>query len=511
MCGGLLLLSSEACSYFSERLTAIINMEEKLKKLKSVTSVAFAILCITLAYLVSSAIKTENEDKPQVIPKETERTTQIRQQVDREIDGLADTLVAINDWMCQNPEPGFLEFKSAEKLCDELKKHGFVIEMGVPNLPEDFDRLKVVGGFPEGYSGPAGIPTAFKAKFEGKEERPVIGIAVEYDALRGDPPFHGCQHNMQGPVGIGAAIALAKVMKTKDIPGSVWVIGCPAEEVGPPTKAIMAKTGYFDGVDFMFRSHGTARETLRFPGGFAARHISQMKYTFHGKSAHAQNAWQGRSALDAVLLLFHSMDMMREHSEPQFRFHGIISDGGVAPNIVPQKASATIWIRHLIDETPVGNMSPKKAMTMMEAKVKELDDMARGAAMATGTTVDIDHYGEYRPGIAVGVLNDIVFQYAVDYGGVKIGERAIPRHWEETGFGTIVVPGAWVGIGTEGIPEVSGHSKESADITISPAGHKSLILTAKVMAAAALRLLLDLDLRQKAKAEHTAWVEKYNQ
>jgi hypothetical protein len=155
-------------------------------------------------------------------------------------------------------------------------------------------------------------------------------------------------------------------------------------------------------------------------------------------------------------------------------------------------------------------MSPKKAMGMMETKVKELDDMARGAAMATGTTVDIDHYGEYRPGIAVGVLNDIVFQYAVDYGGVKIGKRAIPRHWEETGFGTIVVPGAWVGIGTEGIPEVAGHSKESADITISPAGHKSLILTAKVMAATALRLLLDPDLRQKAKAEHTAWVAKYN-
>jgi amidohydrolase len=473
--------------------------------------VAFVILSVINASMASRAADIDSKDKPQVIPKETKKIAQVRQLVDGEIDILADTLVAINDWMCQNPEPGFLEFKSAEKLCDELKKHGFVIEMGVPNLPEDFDRLKVVGGFPEDYSGPPGIPTAFKAKFEGKIDQPVIGIAVEYDALRGDPPFHGCQHNMQGPVGIGAAIALAKVMKAKNIPGSVWVIGCPAEEVGPPTKAVMAKTGYFDGLDFMFRSHGTARETLRLPGGFAARHISQMKYTFHGKSAHAQRAWQGRSALDAVLLLFHSMDMMREHSEPQFRFHGIISDGGEAPNIVPQKASAMIWIRHIIDETPTGQMSPKKAMEMMKAKVKELDDMARGAAMATGTTVDIDHYGEYRPGIAVGTLNDIVFQYAVDYGGIKIGKRAVPRNWEETGFGTIAVPGAWVGIGTEDIPEVAGHSKESADITISPAGHKSLILTSKVMAAAALRLFMDPDLRQIAKAEHTSWVEKYNQ
>ena len=96
-----------------------------------------------------------------------------------------------------------------------------------------------------------------------------------------------------------------------------------------------------------------------------------MKYTFHGKSAHAQSPWQGRSALDAVFLLFHSVDLMREHSEPQFRFHGIVSDGGVAPNIVPEMASATIWVRHLIDTTPVGAVSPRQAREMIEAIVQE--------------------------------------------------------------------------------------------------------------------------------------------
>ncbi len=328
--------------------------------------------------------------------------------------------------------------------------------------------------------------------------------------MRGNPPFHGCQHNMQGPVGIGTATALAKVMEKNNIPGSVWVIGTPAEEVGPPAKAAMAKTGYLQGIDFMFRSHGTARETLRFPGGFSARHIRQMKYTFQGKPAHAQRAWQGRSALDAVLLLFHAMDMVREHSEPQFRFHGIVSDGGAAPNIVPQMASATIWIRHLLDETPVGSLSPKKAREMIEDKVAALDNMAKAAALATGTKVDIEHYGQYNPGIAVGVLNDIVFQYAVDYGGVNIGKRAVPRHWEETGFATLVVPGAHVSIGTEGIPKVAGHSQENADLTVSPEGHKSLILTAKVMGAAALRIVMDKKLRDRAKAEHAMWLEKYN-
>jgi len=451
-----------------------------------------------------------SKEKPQVIPKETKKIVALRKALDAEIDGLSARMIEMNDWMYHNPEPGFLEFEAAKMLTNELKKNGFEVEMGVPGLPDNFDRLKVIGGFPVDYSGPPSIPTAFKAKYKGKSEHPIIGVTVEYDALRGDPPFHGCQHNMQGPTGIGAAIALAKIMEKNKIPGSVWVIGAPAEEVGPPAKAAMAQAGYLDDIDFMFRSHGTARETLRFPGGFSARHIRQMKYTFHGKSAHAQQPWQGRSALDAVLLLFYAVDMMREHSEPQFRFHGIVSDGGQAPNIVPQEASALMWIRHLMDETPVGAVSPKKARGMIEKKVEALDNMAKAAALATETTVDIDQYGEYQPGIAVGILNDIVFQYGVEYKGVDIGKRAVPRHWEETGFATLVVPGAHVSIGTEGIPDVAGHSQENADITISEAGHKSLILTAKVMAAAGLRLLLDPKLRDKAKAEHASWLEKYN-
>lgn len=476
---------------------------------RNVRATMFALLIMTLSFSVVLN-PAPLEQKTQVIPRETRKITTLRKIVDSEIDALSARLIEINDWMYHNPEPGFLEFKASKMLIDELKKHGFEVETGVPDLDPNFDKLKIIGGFPADYSGPSGLPTAFKAKYKGKNEHPVIGFAVEYDALRGNPPFHGCQHNMQGPVGIGAAIALAKAMEKNNIPGSVWVIGTPAEEVGPPAKAAMAKTGYLEGIDFMFRSHGTARETLRFPGGFSARHIRQMKYTFQGKPAHAQRAWQGRSALDAVLLLFHAMDMVREHSEPQFRFHGIVSDGGAAPNIVPQMASATIWIRHLIDETPIGSLSPMKAREMIEDKVTALDNMAKAAALATGTSVDIDHYGQYNPGIAVGVLNDIVFQYAVDYGGVNIGKRAVPRHWEETGFATLVVPGAHVSIGTEGIPKVAGHSQENADLTVSPEGHKSLILTAKVMGASALRLVMDKKLRDKAKAEHAMWLEKYN-
>lgn len=468
------------------------------------------IAAIFVSVISGNMFSVFSQEKLQVLPPETSQITSLRKAVDARIEQLKPRLIEMCDWMYHNPEPGFLEFEAAKMLTDELKKHDFTVEMGVPGLDEEFDRLKIIGGLPEDYSGPPGIPTAFKAKYKGKSEQPVIGIVVEYDALRGNPPFHGCQHNMQGPVGIGAAIALAEVMDENNIPGSIWVIGAPAEEVGPPTKAVQAKTGYYDGVDFMFRSHGTERSTIRYSGGFSARNIRQMKYTFHGKSAHAQSAWQGRSALDAVFLFFQAVDMLREHSEPQFRFHGIVSDGGVAPNIVPELASVTYWVRHIMDETPTGSMSPKRAAQKIKDKVEELDNIARGAALATGTTVDIDHYGEYVPGIAVGILNDIVFQCAIEYGGVNIGERQVPRHWEETGFGTLVVPGAHVGIGTADIPPATGHSHENADITISTAGHESLIQTSKVMAASALRLIMDPELRKKAKAEHAEWVEKYN-
>jgi aminobenzoyl-glutamate utilization protein B len=477
---------------------------------KSKVLFSFGTVYFLLVFICCLSAQAGLEEKPQVIPPETKTMTSLRNGVDAEIDRLGPRMIEINDWMYNNPEPGFLEFKAVEMLTAELEKYGFEIEIGVPGLKEDYDRLKVIGGFPADYSGPPGLPTAFRAKYRGKTEPPVIGFAVEYDALRGNPPFHGCQHNMQGPTGIGAAIALANLLEKNNVKGSIWVFGTPAEEVGPPAKAAMARAGYFDGTDFMFRSHGTSGQTIRYPGGFSARHIRQMKYTFHGKSAHAQSPWQGRSALDAVLLLFHSMDMIREHSEPQFRFHGIVSDGGAAPNIVPALASATIWIRHLMDETPQGSMSPGRAREKIEAKVGELDDMAKAAALATGTTVDIDHYGEYDPGIAVGVLNDIVFQYGVEYGGINIGERNVPTHWEETGVATLLVPGAWVSVGTEGLPMAAGHSQENADITVSPAGHESLILTAKVMAASGLRLLLSPELRQKAKEEHARWVEHYN-
>jgi len=472
-------------------------------------------LTILVLFLVNltmfvSLKDVQKKEKPQVMPPESAKIRELRRSLDSEIENLSSRITEMIDWMYCNPEPGFMEFNAAKMLVEELKKYGFEVEMGVPGLSSEFDGLKLLGGLPSNYSGPPGIPTAFKAKYKGNNEHPIVGFAVEYDALRGNPPFHGCQHNMQGPTGIGAAIALAKVAEKNNIPGSIWVIGTAAEEVNPCVKAVMAETGYLDGIDFMIRSHGTSTRTLRAPGGYGVRHILAMEYTFTGKPSHAQQAWNGISALDAVLLLFHGVDMLREHSQPQFRFHGIVTDGGKAANIVPQSASASFWIRHIMDATREGSMSPRMAKELITKKVEQIDNIAKGAALATGTIVDIEHYGECVPGISVGILNDLEFQYAGEYGGINIGDAKMAKCWEETGFASLKVPGVWATIGTDGIPEIAGHSQESADVTISPEGHKSAISTAKVMAAVHLRLLMEPEVRRKAKEEHEKWLKEYN-
>lgn len=450
---------------------------------------------------------------PETIPAEPAKITAIRKQVDAKIDGYHARMIEMNDSMYRNPEPGFQEFKSSKMLAADLEQHGFQVEWGVPGLEKawpEFDKLKKVGGLPDDYNGAPYLPTAFRAKYKGKSEHPVVAVVVEYDALRAG--FHGCQHNMQGPTGIGAAIALAETMDQNKIPGSVWVIGAPAEEVGPPSKAALARANYLEGADFAFRSHGTTRSTGSSPGGYSARHIIQHRYTFKGKEAHAQRAWgSDANALNAAQLFFHAIDMLRQHSEPQFRFHGVITDGGAAPNVIPPQTTVLMWVRHLMDETPLGTMSPAEARALIEKKVEQMNNAAKGAALATGTEVEIERYGTYVPSVSVGSMSDLRFRYAVEYGGgSNIQHSQMPAAWEETGLLTVQVPGIGVHVGNAKIPEAPGHSRQNADITISPDGHENLKLTAKTMAATALRLVMDPEMAKKVKSEHAMWVAKYN-
>jgi len=266
-------------------------------------------------------------------------------------------------------ELSLLEVKSSEYLKDVLKKNGFTITS----------------------EGTANVPTAFVAEFG--FGMPVLGIMLEYDALPGlgneavsqkearkdgVTSGHGCGHNLIGAGALGAAVAIKDLMQENKIAGTLRVYGAAAEE-SEGAKVYMARVGLFKDVDAMLHWHPL---DVALVANVRTAAISHMYIEFTGKTAHAGNyPWRGRSALDAVEIFLHSVNMMREHVEPTARVHYVIKDGGLASNVVPEHASVILSYRDA-DRARV------------DKTVAWIKDMAEGAALATQTkTLAVDYFG----------------------------------------------------------------------------------------------------------------------
>src|SRR6185437_14644007 len=311
-------------------------------------------------------------DLPALAAKLTGPNAQ-RDQVVARAKQLMDTeLLAMGDDITKHPEIGFKETRSVKILADYLTKHDFTVKMGAP-----------------------GLPTAFVATYNKNNGGPNLGVILEYDALRGTKgAFHGDQHSTQGPIGMAAAIAIAEYLTKTHTPGSVTVFGTPGEEMMPPeAKTIMYNAHMFDGMDIVIRSHSSAATSRPAAGfGTCCMNIDGVQYTFNGAPAHELTAWNGRNALTAVIHLFDNIDGIRSNLRPETRIQGIITEGGVAPNVVPDRTSADFYVRYP-DEVYL-------------AQVMEMvDNAAKAAALATGTKVAIEHYGEDRDGISLGSLS----------------------------------------------------------------------------------------------------------
>lgn len=276
-----------------------------------------------------------------------------------------ETFIQVSDKIWEMPEIYFEEHRSAACLCDALEAEGFQVEKGI-----------------------GGLSTAFVGSYSTGKEGPVVAILGEFDALTGlsqkkgavshDPIVtgghgHGCGHNLLGAGAFAAAVAVKDYMIQTGLQGTVRYYGCPAEEAGSG-KAYLARAGVFDDVDFALSWHPATT-----PG---IMHISSLanysvRFQFRGKSAHAAAAPHlGRSALDAVELMNVGVNYMREHMISEARVHYAITDaGGISPNVVQPYAEVVYLIR-----------APKKQ------QVKELYervyDIARGAALMTGTTME---------------------------------------------------------------------------------------------------------------------------
>lgn len=235
-------------------------------------------------------------------------------------------LLAMGDDLTRHPEIGFEEKRSVAILVQYLERHNFEIQAGVANLP-----------------------TAFVGRFKGNRGAPVLGIILEYDALRGTKgAFHGDQHSTQGPIGIAAAVAIAEWLERSHVPGSVVVFGTPGEEMMPPAaKTQMHRAGVFNGTDIIVRSHAV-NSTHRPAAGFGTccLNIDGVKYTFSGAPAHQMTPWAGRNAVEGVIQLFNNIDAARTTMRPEARIQGVITEGGAAPNVVPDRAQADFYIRY---------------------------------------------------------------------------------------------------------------------------------------------------------------------
>ena len=257
-------------------------------------------------------------------------------------------LCEISDYIYANPELGNEEYKSSKVLIDFLEEHDFEVEKGLCN-----------------------IETSFIAIYDSKKEGPTIGYLCEYDAL---PEIgHGCGHNMIGTMSAGAGVVLSKIID--EVGGKIIVYGTPAEETNG-AKVIFAEEGIFDELDVAMMVH---------PGDVSAKSGKSMalyplQFTYKGKTAHAASCPEdGINALNSVIQLFNGIDALRQHVTPDVRMHGIITNGGVAANIVPGEATAQFYFR----------ADKKETVEDLLVKVKSI---AQGAALMTGATLEMSRY-----------------------------------------------------------------------------------------------------------------------
>jgi amidohydrolase len=383
---------------------------------------------------------------------------------------------SLSDHIGRHPEVGFQEHATVDTLTRVLRAHGFQVAAGQAGLETAF-----VGS----WDSPAGT------------NGPTLGVIVEYDALRGTKEaFHGCQHNAQSPVGFAAAIAVAELMERKGLPGRIRIYGTPAEEVGPPAKVTMWKAGVFRDADILVRSHGSG-ETSRNRAGFGVccLNINEVKYIFEGRPAHQRSSWNGRNALTAAVQFYTAVDHLRPSFRPEASIQGVIPEGGVAPNVVPDRAVVDYYLRYP-DEVYLAHIDSMVA------------NAARAAALATGTTVTIDRYGEYRDGVTLGSLEELVFAYARELGASHIVEEAQrPAGYEETGFVTRDIPGVGVSVFSSPAP---GHSYERWQDSLKPVGHQGFLLDAKIMAAVLYHFLTDARFRETVAREHRVMSGLFN-
>jgi len=229
-------------------------------------------------------------------------------------------------------------------------------------------------------------------------------------------------------------------------------------------------------------------QTSRPAAGFGTccMNIDGVKYTFSGAPAHQLSSWNGRNALEGVIHLFNNIDAVRSSIRPEARIQGIITEGGAAPNVTPDRTSADFYVRYP-DEVYL-------------AQVTEfVDNAAKAAAIATGTKVKIDHYGKDRDGISEATLSELGFAYMTKFGATNVQpEPGKPQGFEETGSVSRDIPGAEVTAQSSTAPN---HTYEMDADNLKDIGHRGFTIDAETMTAILFDFATHPDYRAAVKKE----------
>ena len=416
--------------------------------------------------------------------------------------------IALADEIWNLAELGYLEYRSSGALQRYLSKNDFQVE-----------------------SGAGGIPTAFVASYRSSgadESDPVIAILAEFDALPGlnqaAKPFrsaaqeggagHACGHHLFGAASSTAAVALSQWLKANGVQATIHLVGTPAEE-GGSGKVYLARAGVFDEVDVVLHWH---------PGdGNSASPSSTTsnksgRFTFTGRAAHAASAPdRGRSALDGVEAMNYMVNLMREHVPQTARLHYVITDGGDAPNIVPETAQVYYYVRHP-DRDQVVEL------------FKRVVRAAKAAAMGTDTQVDVEvMHGNY-PVLPNHTLARLVHDNLVAMGGIEYNadeqafalairktlisprrelgseQRVAPYQLRQSMGSTDVGDVSWlvptVGFSTATwVPGTPAHSWQAVAAGGMSIGHKGMGLASRLLAKSAAQLIMQPEVIAEAKAE----------
>ena len=417
--------------------------------------------------------------------------------------GLRDPATDMAQQMWELAELGYQEYESSALLQRYLAANGFVVTAGV-----------------------ADIPTAFVATYG--SDGPNIAILAEFDALPGlsqlpEPrrtpltdgaPGHACGHHLFGAASTTAAVALARWLAEEEISAKITLVGTPAEE-GGSGKVYLVRAGIFDDVDIVLHWH---------PGDVNSASPSTStanksgRFTFTGRAAHAALAPdRGRSALDGVEAMNFMVNMMREHIPQESRIHYVITNGGDAPNIVPETAQVYYYVRHP-DKDQAAALFDRVAL------------VAKAAALGSATEVDIEvMHGNY-PLLPNETLARLVHNNFREIGGISYNaeERRFAQKIQETlpkvryalgseqdiapfqfrqGMGsTDVGDVSWlvptVGFTTASwVPGTPAHSWQAVAAGGMSIGHKGMMLAAKLLAKTGAQLALSPKVIQRAQVE----------